>query len=219
MVTAEFVTNIQQLLLFPFNGLFSRTTWVSWHQKWSKRWSGGSDISLTICRSSAPCSRQITMPAPHHSKVPPNYYFIPMRGAKYSNEYGWLSACISQKLHSRTSSNFLCMLIVAVAPSSSGGAVMLRTSGFHTIGPMVHLVQWQERNSLNFCIDSNQILFNDKDQQLNNVGCTLGWSLLSTTVLSVNGCTCQQESHQKASAVSDHTAVVLCHDSISDELL
>jgi len=27
---------------------------------------GGSDISWTICRSSAPCSRQLTTPAPYH---------------------------------------------------------------------------------------------------------------------------------------------------------
>jgi len=32
-----------------------------------KRWWGGGGISLTICKSFAPRSRQITMPAPHHS--------------------------------------------------------------------------------------------------------------------------------------------------------
>jgi len=63
-----------QPLLGPFNGLFSRTTGVSRHQKgkpfwiyWSKRWRGGSGISWTIRKSFAPCSRQITMPLPHHS--------------------------------------------------------------------------------------------------------------------------------------------------------
>jgi len=65
------------LLLHLFNGhigLFSRTTWVSRHQKgrpfwiyWSKRWRGGSGISWTICKSFAPCPRQITTPVPHHS--------------------------------------------------------------------------------------------------------------------------------------------------------
>ena len=34
---------------------------------WSKRWWGGSGISWTICKSFAPCSRQITTPGPHHS--------------------------------------------------------------------------------------------------------------------------------------------------------
>ena len=34
---------------------------------WSKRCWGGSGISWTICKSFAPCSRQITTPAPHHS--------------------------------------------------------------------------------------------------------------------------------------------------------
>jgi len=61
------------LLLHPFHG-FSRTTWVSWHQKsnhsgfyWSKKWWGGSGISWTICKSFAPDSRQKTTPIPHHS--------------------------------------------------------------------------------------------------------------------------------------------------------
>jgi len=65
------------LLLYPFNGLFSRTTWVSRYQKNKtsldlKRqkiteFSDGSGISWTICKQSAPHSRQITMPTPHHS--------------------------------------------------------------------------------------------------------------------------------------------------------
>ena len=49
-----------QLLLHPFNSLFSRTTWVSQHHSgfyWSKRWWGGSDISWTICKSFEPRSR------------------------------------------------------------------------------------------------------------------------------------------------------------------
>ena len=57
-----------------FNGLLSRTTWVGRYQKdkpfWillKQRWWGGSGISQTVCKSFAPCSRQITMPAPHHS--------------------------------------------------------------------------------------------------------------------------------------------------------
>ena len=45
----------------PFNGLFSGTTRVSWYQKVS-----GSGVSWAICKS-APCSSQITTPAPHHS--------------------------------------------------------------------------------------------------------------------------------------------------------
>ena len=65
------------LLLHPFNSLFSRTTWVSRHQKgkpfWilleqeMMGWWEGSGISWTICRSSAPRFRQITMSVPHHS--------------------------------------------------------------------------------------------------------------------------------------------------------
>ena len=33
----------------------------------SKRWCGGSGISWTICKSFAPCSRQMTTLVPHHS--------------------------------------------------------------------------------------------------------------------------------------------------------
>jgi len=61
-------------LLHMFNRLFSRTTWVSRHQKGKPFWilleqemMGGSGISWTICKSFATCSRQITTPVPHHS--------------------------------------------------------------------------------------------------------------------------------------------------------
>jgi len=55
--------------------VFSRTTWVSQHQKSqtildfneARVDGGGSGISWTICRSFAARSRQITTPAPHHS--------------------------------------------------------------------------------------------------------------------------------------------------------
>ena len=63
--------------MHPFNGLFSRTTWVSRYQKGKTSldlddarddgvW-GCSGISWTICKQSAPCSRWITTPTPHHS--------------------------------------------------------------------------------------------------------------------------------------------------------
>ena len=60
------------LLLHTFNGLVSRTTWVSWHRNhsgfyWSKRWSGGSSISWTTWKPFVSHSRHITMSAPHHS--------------------------------------------------------------------------------------------------------------------------------------------------------
>ena len=67
------------LVLHPFNGFFSRTAWVSRYQKSKTRLYlnearddavlGCSGISWTICKQSAPCSRQITTPAPHHSKL------------------------------------------------------------------------------------------------------------------------------------------------------
>ena len=57
-----------------FNGLFSRTTWVSRHQKGKPFWillkqemMDSSGISWTICKSFAPHSRQTTTSVPHHS--------------------------------------------------------------------------------------------------------------------------------------------------------
>ena len=57
-------------LLRPFNGLFSRTSWVSWYQKGKTSLDlneakddgvlGCSGIIWTICKQSAPHSRQIT---------------------------------------------------------------------------------------------------------------------------------------------------------------
>jgi len=69
--------NIAVTLLL-FNGLFSRTTSVSQYQKGKTSqdlseaqqmlgfWDA-SGISWTICKQSAPRSRQITTPAPYHS--------------------------------------------------------------------------------------------------------------------------------------------------------
>jgi len=54
----------------PFNGPFSGTTQVSRYQKGKTNLdfteARDSGISWAICKS-APCSRQITMPVPHHS--------------------------------------------------------------------------------------------------------------------------------------------------------
>ena len=64
-------------LLHPFNGLFSRTTWISQYEKGktsldlTEARDGGvlgcSDISWTICKQSIPRSRHRTKPIPHHS--------------------------------------------------------------------------------------------------------------------------------------------------------
>jgi len=57
----------------PFNGPLSGTIWVSRYQKGEinldlldQETVSGSGISWAICKT-ALCSRQITMPAPHHS--------------------------------------------------------------------------------------------------------------------------------------------------------
>jgi len=66
----------RMLLLHPFNSLFSRTTWVSQYEKGKSSLDsdearvdgvlGCSSISWTICKQSAPRSRQITSPTPNH---------------------------------------------------------------------------------------------------------------------------------------------------------
>jgi len=71
------------LLLHPFNGLFSRTTWVSWNQKGKtsldlnearEDWVlGGNGISWTICKQSAPHSRVQTDPN-HTNTSSLNFY-------------------------------------------------------------------------------------------------------------------------------------------------
>ena len=68
------------VLLHPFNSLFSRTTWVSRYQKGKTSLDlnetrdygvlGCSGISWTICKQSAPCSRQITTPTHTHTYGP-----------------------------------------------------------------------------------------------------------------------------------------------------
>jgi len=65
------------VLLLQFNGLFSRTTWVSQYQKGETTLDlnearddgvlGCSGISWTICKQPAPRSRQTATPTPHHS--------------------------------------------------------------------------------------------------------------------------------------------------------
>ena len=74
------------LLLHPFNGLFSRTTCVSRYQKGITSLDlnearddgvlGCSGISWTICKQSAPRSRQITTPTPHQSMFTGRMLFL-----------------------------------------------------------------------------------------------------------------------------------------------
>jgi len=82
--------------------------------------------------------------------------------SKYCHEYVCLSVCLSIRI----------MLPVATLRSSSGGVVMLCTSGFvddvtfSHIGPygaQCVFVSDEKRNSRNYYMDSNRILLNDKD--------------------------------------------------------
>jgi len=64
----------------PFNGPFSGTTQVCWYQKGKTNLdfteARGSGMSWAICKS-APCSRQTTTRAPHHSVFTGRMLFLP----------------------------------------------------------------------------------------------------------------------------------------------
>ena len=74
-------------LLHRFNALFSRTTWVSRHQKGKTSLDfyearddgvlGCSGISWAICKQSAPRFRQIATPTPHRSVFTGRMLFLP----------------------------------------------------------------------------------------------------------------------------------------------
>jgi len=104
------------LLLHPFNGLFSRTIWVSRYQKGKVNLdlneargdgvSGCSGISWTICKQSEPRSRQITTPTPHHSMFTSRMLFMTTNQQCKSTEGRWCDVsrveivCICISYHS-----------------------------------------------------------------------------------------------------------------------
>ena len=77
IIASQVCTDVLLPLLHPFNGLFSRTIWVSrcqkgntsldWNEAIDDGVAGCSGISWTICKQSALRSRQITTQTPHHS--------------------------------------------------------------------------------------------------------------------------------------------------------
>ena len=84
------------LLLHPFNGIFSRTTWVSRYRKGKTNLDlnearddgvlGCSGISWTTCKQSAPRCRQTTTPTPHHSIFTGRMRFLPSNQQCQSTE-------------------------------------------------------------------------------------------------------------------------------------
>jgi len=94
--------NIILLILHPFNGLFSTTTWVGQYQEGKTSldlnearddgvW-GCSDISWTICKQSAPRSSQITTPTTRHRIFAGRVHSCrPANGVKALNNF--LSSC------------------------------------------------------------------------------------------------------------------------------
>jgi len=93
-VFPHFICPIIQLYAHthPFNGPLSGTTRVSQYQKGKPIWIllkqetvSASGISWAICKS-APRSRQITMPAPHHSVFIGRMPFLPSNQQRQSIE-------------------------------------------------------------------------------------------------------------------------------------
>ena len=84
--------NQQHQSTHTFNGPLSGTTWVNRYQKGKtnldlqkQETASDSDISWAICKS-APCSRQITMPTPHHSVFTGRMPFLPPNQQRQSIE-------------------------------------------------------------------------------------------------------------------------------------
>jgi len=92
------------ICLHLLNGPLSRTTQVSRTRKLKPIWIllehetvGGSGIRWAVCKS-APRSRQITMPAPHHSVFTGRMPFLPPNQQRQSTE-GSLSVFTREKQH------------------------------------------------------------------------------------------------------------------------
>jgi len=99
-----------------FNGPFSGTTQVSRYQKvkpililLKKETVSVSDISWAIFKS-APCSRQITTPAPHHSVFLDRMPFLPPNQQRQSTE----ALCFSKNLYNNNNH------LMAVCPGQPG---------------------------------------------------------------------------------------------------
>jgi len=101
---AATTTTTTTTTLHPFNGLFSRTTWVSRYRKGKTSQDlnkarddgifGCSGISWTICKQSAPRSRQITTPTPCHSISTGWILSLTPNQQGQSTEDKYLSSCI-----------------------------------------------------------------------------------------------------------------------------
>jgi len=81
------------ILLHPFNGLFSRTTRVSRHQKGKpfcilleQEMMGWDWHQLDHMQIIAPCSTQITTPVPHHSVFTGRMRFLLPKQQRQSSE-------------------------------------------------------------------------------------------------------------------------------------
>ena len=129
-----------------FNGLFSRTTWVGQYQKdkpfWillRQRWWGGSGISWTICKSFALRSRQITMPAPHHSSF---YRPDALPAAQPTASKHWKPL---EREHEGSNASFIRNPVVVGASMRPGhwlGAVLYTSLSALTL--LVTMVGWHE---------------------------------------------------------------------------
>jgi len=99
---------------YPFNGLFSRTTWVSRYQKgktrfglnearddgvWGWQWHQ-LDHMQTIC---APHSRQITTPTPRHSIFTGRMLFLTPNRVKALTQTVWYGSSVDNTVEENSS--------------------------------------------------------------------------------------------------------------------
>jgi len=77
-MAANYMISLQLLQLQPFNGLFSRTTWVSWYQK------GKTNLDFTAARDSEWQWHQLghmqvctSLQRDNHANTPPLVFYRP----------------------------------------------------------------------------------------------------------------------------------------------
>ena len=124
--------------------------------QWSKRWRGGSGISWTICKSSAPHSRHITMPVPRHS------VFLQV-GCPYCCPANSIKA-LKAHWHKKTESNLQV------------GNIWVMTTVWRIRQKIIKIVQCCiGKEALNWCLSSVPYCV----LQLRTLTCTHSWAVLT----------------------------------------
>jgi len=111
--------------------LFSRTTWVSWHQEGQTNLDfiearddgGGSGISWTVCKSFAPHFR-LTTPAPHHSILYRCSSSCPHDDVKALKAIWTTCTSTSTLLYKQVSYHLICLFVHLATVHSSNSRLL-----------------------------------------------------------------------------------------------